>query len=79
MSAVFARVIRRRMREESVTIRQLASAMKVTIKRVREIRNEGGPPPKGVDISSRWRLDWFDGIRRAAELNHKQLSVEIHS
>lgn len=47
------------MRAHGVTIRELAAAMQITMKRVREARREG--------VSGNNRLDWSDGIARARD------------
>ena len=67
MSAVFAQIVRRNMRREHVTIRALAGAMCVTMKRVREVRNHGTPPSfaHAPSTYSGWMQDWLDGIDRA--------------
>jgi len=65
MSTIFAGIVRRRMREESVTIRALASTMNLTMKRVREVRNNGTPPVWANASEHCWKQDWLDGIRRA--------------
>lgn len=71
MSAVFAQIVRRNMRREHVTIRALACAMNLTMKRVREVRNHGTPPAWANASShySGWMQDWLDGIDRAAIAN----------
>jgi hypothetical protein len=67
--SLFADRVRKAMREQRVTIRQLARAMGVTMKRVRVVRTLGTPPPWGNASEHSWMRDWFDGIRKAALIN----------
>lgn len=60
----FGADVRSRMRKAKVTIRDLAAEMGVTMKRVREVRNYGTPPPDPV--SAGWRGDWICAIADAA-------------
>ena len=71
MSAVFAQVVRRRMRAQHVTIRMLAKTMGVTMKRVREVRDHGTQPPWSGHRRF-WEQDWLDGIRKAADTRNTQ-------
>ena len=73
MNRTFAMVIRRRMREENVTIRALAAAMQLTMTRVREVRNTGKAPVWANASERFWMLDWFDGIKRAS-ISGKELT-----
>ncbi len=65
MSAVFAQIIRRKMRRQGVTIRALASTMNLTMKRVREVRDRGTAPVWANASEHSWKQDWLDGINAA--------------
>ena len=64
MSKVFAQIIRKRMRDNGVTIRALASTMGLTLARVREVRNHGTPPAWANASEHSWKADWIDAINR---------------
>ena len=68
MSAIFASIIRRKMRAEGVTIRTLARTMGLTMARVRQVRDHGTPPPWGNASEHLWKQDWLDGIKRASQV-----------
>jgi hypothetical protein len=65
-SDVFAQIIRRKMRRQGVTIRQLATAMNLTMKRVREVRDHGTAPAWANASEYCWKQDWLDGINAAS-------------
>lgn len=60
MSTVFGAVVCRKMAAGHVTIRELATHMRVTQKRVREVRDAGSPP--AWCTSSVWMFDWLEAI-----------------
>lgn len=57
------------MRSNRVTMCQLADAMGLTLKRVREMRDAGTPPEGCTYADLFWFADWEQGIAEAARRN----------
>jgi len=68
MSAIFAQIVRRKMRAQGVTIRALSSTMNLTMTRVRQVRDHGTPPAWANASEHCWKQDWLDGINAAAKV-----------
>lgn len=78
MNHVMAMQIKRAMRRERITIRQLAARMGVTMKRVREVRDTGAPPPWANASEHCWKWDWFRAIDQIKESrNAGQVAAQL--